>query len=274
MDIISLNNVYDENSLYYWCNCTGDLNIPGCRSWDIVTNTDMLPNAVWDVYDNFWGEGRGAQEYVATYNGVTGLMLGWLFDYSWLDDLSLIKLNAYTMEVPDSMKEVLHSAVEKVAKNLAAGQFFSDDEQPIQHNYPVFFGKDTDPDGDEILIFFPYSELYKASEANRIARDVDGKRIIAMEDRLYRAVEAAILANAQNAAPAAGPRTYQVAEVCPYCNAEVTMTWNTDVDGFKAFCPHCGERLMLCDECRHADGSDDCDYDSATDTCKHNRLGN
>lgn len=201
-------------------------------------------------------------------------MLGWLFDYSWLDDLGLITLNAYTMEVPDSMKEALHSAVEKAAKNLAGGQFFSDDKQLIQHNYPVFFGKDTDPDGDEILIFFPYSELCKMSEAYRIVHDAGGKHIIAMEERLYRAVEAAILANVQNAAPAAGPRTYQVTEVCPYCNSEVTITWNTDVDGFKAFCPHCGERLMLCDECRHADGSGDCDYDSATDTCKHNRLGN
>lgn len=64
-------------------------------------------------------------------------------------------------------------------------------------------------------------------------------------------------------------RTYTVTELCPHCGAEVEMTWNTDVDGFKAFCPHCGKRLMLCDECRHA-GCGGCDYNSEMDTCRHN----
>lgn len=73
MGVISLNDVSNDNSLYYWCNCTGDLNIPGCKSCDIVTNTDMLPNAVRAVYDNFWGEGRGAQEYVGATCSATSL---------------------------------------------------------------------------------------------------------------------------------------------------------------------------------------------------------
>lgn len=65
-------------------------------------------------------------------------------------------------------------------------------------------------------------------------------------------------------------RTYTVTEVCPHCGNEIEMTWDTDTDGFRAFCPHCGKRLMLCDECRHA-GCGPCDYDSATDTCRHNK---
>ena len=36
-----------------------------------------------------------------------------------------------------------------------------------------------------------------------------------------------------------------------------------------AFCPYCGKRLMLCDECRHS-GCGPCDYDSEADTCRHN----
>lgn len=63
----------------------------------------------------------------------------------------------------------------------------------------------------------------------------------------------------------------EVTEVCPHCEAEITMTWNTEVMGFHAFCPVCGKRLMLCDECQHTvcqDGEPhNCDYDSATDTC-------
>ena len=65
-------------------------------------------------------------------------------------------------------------------------------------------------------------------------------------------------------------RTYVVTETCPHCEREVELHgWDTDQDGFKAFCPYCGQRLMLCDECRHC-GGEDCDYNSATDTCRHN----
>ena len=64
-----------------------------------------------------------------------------------------------------------------------------------------------------------------------------------------------------------------VVEMCPNCNREIKMVWNIKTDGYKAFCPHCGNRLMLCDECRHPDGEfcDQCDYNSVTDTCKHSK---
>lgn len=70
----------------------------------------------------------------------------------------------------------------------------------------------------------------------------------------------------------------EVTEVCPHCEEEITMIWDTETMGFHAFCPVCGERLMLCDECRHTvcqDGEPhNCDYDKATDTChrQKNRL--
>lgn len=63
-------------------------------------------------------------------------------------------------------------------------------------------------------------------------------------------------------------RTYIVTELCPHCLNEVEMRWDTDHFGFKAFCPVCGNRLMLCDECRQAGGV--CDYNGETDTCKYN----
>lgn len=70
----------------------------------------------------------------------------------------------------------------------------------------------------------------------------------------------------------------EVTEVCPHCEEEITMVWDTEAKGFHAFCPACGERLMLCDECQHTVCQDgelhDCDYDKATDTChrQKNRL--
>ena len=63
-------------------------------------------------------------------------------------------------------------------------------------------------------------------------------------------------------------RTYIVTEFCPHCESEIEMRWNTDKRGFKAFCPVCSKRLMLCDEC-HQTG-DYCDYDSKTDSCHCN----
>lgn len=64
-------------------------------------------------------------------------------------------------------------------------------------------------------------------------------------------------------------RTLIVTEMCPHCESEVEMRWDTDTMGFRAFCPVCGNRLMLCDECQHSDGGP-CDYDSKTDSCRHN----
>ncbi len=66
-----------------------------------------------------------------------------------------------------------------------------------------------------------------------------------------------------------------VAEVCPYCGAEVKMAWNIERDGYKAFCPHCGMLLMLCDECSHSDEdvTGRCDYDFDTGVCRFNSEG-
>ncbi len=64
-------------------------------------------------------------------------------------------------------------------------------------------------------------------------------------------------------------RTYIVTEWCPNCESEIEMRWDTDTQGFKAFCPVCGQRLMLCDECHQLSGS--CSYDSKTDSCEFNQ---
>ena len=64
-----------------------------------------------------------------------------------------------------------------------------------------------------------------------------------------------------------------VVEFCPNCETEIEMRWDVKAQGYKATCPVCGKRLMLCDECQHrGDGEylNDCDYDSRTDTCRFN----
>ena len=57
-----------------------------------------------------------------------------------------------------------------------------------------------------------------------------------------------------------------VTERCPHCEAEITLQWSVEEYGYRAFCPVCGEALMLCDECRHA-GDKGCDYDAGAKSC-------
>jgi len=61
-----------------------------------------------------------------------------------------------------------------------------------------------------------------------------------------------------------------VMETCPHCASEIEMHWDTDKMGFKAFCPVCGNPIMLCDECRYAKTTGPCDYDSKTGACRQN----
>lgn len=91
---------------------------------------------------------------------------------------------------------------------------------------------------------------------------------VATQDAVKKALAAA---ETHGIVPANDDSTCEVTEICPHCENEVTMTWNTDTDGFKAVCPHCGGRLMLCDECRHTKGV--CDYCRETDTCRMNSTG-
>ena len=63
-----------------------------------------------------------------------------------------------------------------------------------------------------------------------------------------------------------------VTEVCPHCESEITMEWNVKTLGYKAYCPVCGNRLMLCDECQHGEPGHICDYDSNKDACRFNRC--
>ena len=63
--------------------------------------------------------------------------------------------------------------------------------------------------------------------------------------------------------------TDYVTEMCPHCEVEIDMRCDVGQMGYQAWCPVCGNRLMLCSEC-----AGQCDYDSTTDRCKmQNRQG-
>lgn len=46
----------------------------------------------------------------------------------------------------------------------------------------------------------------------------------------------------------------EAVEVCPHCECEnVFKNWNAEKQGYVAKCWQCGQEIMLCDECLHAD---------------------
>lgn len=46
----------------------------------------------------------------------------------------------------------------------------------------------------------------------------------------------------------------EAVELCPYCESEnVFANWDCEKQGYEATCWQCGKKIMLCDECLHAD---------------------
>ena len=56
----------------------------------------------------------------------------------------------------------------------------------------------------------------------------------------------------------------EVTEPCANCGSEVTLFWSFD-DGYQAFCPYCGDRLMLCGYC--PDREKNCTWSDKTKSC-------
>ena len=45
----------------------------------------------------------------------------------------------------------------------------------------------------------------------------------------------------------------EAVEVCPHCETEnVFENYDVKKEGYEVTCQHCGEKIMLCDECSHA----------------------
>lgn len=116
-----------------------------------------------------------------------------------------------------------------------------------------------------------YAVIHNKGKRNLTARQLLGgtfsEEVLRIFDQPYQQSDSA---NSRS-----NPPEYTVIETCPHCENEIKLFWDVAERGYKAFCPVCGKRLMLCDECLHSgpDGElvDNCDYCSETDSCCHNR---
>lgn len=45
-------------------------------------------------------------------------------------------------------------------------------------------------------------------------------------------------------------------------------TFEEQYEGYVAYCPHCGSKMMLCDECIHSDNAPICDWNPHNGCCR------
>lgn len=108
-----------------------------------------------------------------------------------------------------------------------------------------------------------YKILYHRTErllkkANRRCRAKDG--LMKMYRSRYRVLKRELIsARKQKNALENG----YIVEWCINCNKQITMLWDPEEDGLTAFCPYCGKKMMLCEQC-----CGDCDYSYGFDICK------
>lgn len=53
-------------------------------------------------------------------------------------------------------------------------------------------------------------------------------------------------------------------ETCPHCGEEVEINWCAKENGYEVYCPYCGKKIMLCDECMHSNDN----IEQKCDWCK------
>ena len=109
-----------------------------------------------------------------------------------------------------------------------------------------------------------------SAEIAELVKFLEGKRTLNMAKLNLTELAKELLSSAYNDGRKA-EYANTCTEVCPHCENEITLCWTPETDGYKAHCPICGKRLMLCDACQHdGDKPLPCDYCSATDSCRHN----
>lgn len=144
----SLKEAYDlpsnETGFVYWTNACGEVNLPSDFDGDNTTlhihSEDELPLKQHMLYDVLQSQSGNALEYLISYQNQTGIAFCFLFDDDWQAGLGL------TTEKTKSIVE-----------NLIFDKFSKD---PLYEKCLFFYGENTDPDGDEFLVFVPY-EAFK-----------------------------------------------------------------------------------------------------------------
>lgn len=121
--------------LTYWCNCLGEINVPG-KPLSYSGHIDELPPDVQALYNAYQTETDGFHLYTVSLNGVNGMLFTLLVDKEWVED-----------SLENDMSSA-YDALKAVALRIR-------DSEKFHSDVIILALEDTDPDGHELGIFFP-----------------------------------------------------------------------------------------------------------------------
>lgn len=139
----SLNELYDRDVVFYHCNALGEINVAG-KDPLYCGDVSEMPEPAQVLYNQYQDETGPYRTYVVNIGNRYGMAYVVLFDYSWLDD------NGLDVEKDETIFGALNTAVRNVAERI-----MDDSIADLE----FYVGNNTDPDGDELMLFVPMDRL-------------------------------------------------------------------------------------------------------------------
>lgn len=163
-NVIDLSKLYDEDNndtMFYWCNSCGEVNLPG--DIGIVLHTeDELPLRIKSIFEHLECERNETNEYAVTICNKSGILLMALYPCQFVADV--LKIDEESQKALD--------ATEQFALNLKGfGNRLAVELKEIDPNCEVILGIHTDPEGPEFGVFVPFFE-----DGQPVANNLSGIR--------------------------------------------------------------------------------------------------
>lgn len=151
INVVDLSKLYEDNSddtMFYWCNACGEVNLPS--DVGIVLHTEEeLPPKIKRIYDRLECECNKTNEYAVNICNMSGILLVALYPYQFVADVLKI----------DERSQKAQDATEQFALDLKTfGNDLAAELKEIDQNCEVILGIHTDPEGPELGVFIPFYE--------------------------------------------------------------------------------------------------------------------
>lgn len=151
INVVDLSKLYEDNSndtMFYWCNACGDVNLPSDVGIVLHTEDELSPK-IKRIYDSLECECNETNEYAVTICNKSGILLVALYPYQFVADI--LKIDERSQKAQDATEQ-LSLDLKSFGNSLAA------ELKKIDPNCEVILGIHTDPEGPELGVFVPFYE--------------------------------------------------------------------------------------------------------------------
>lgn len=150
-NVIDLSKLYDEDNndtMFYWCNSCGEVNLPGDVGIVLHTEDELSPK-IKNIFEHLECKRNETNEYAVTICNKSGILLMALYPCQFVADV--LKIDEENQKALD--------ATEQFALNLKGfGNRLAAELKEIDPNCEVILGIHTDPEGPEFGVFVPFFE--------------------------------------------------------------------------------------------------------------------